>query len=86
MAIDAATASVTSWLERPQVEFLGPGPRHLDIAFGLLESAGTAGDLTTDAQLAAYAIERGAKLCSNAADFGRFDDLIWVNPLADGTR
>ena len=61
--------------------FLMPGPRHLDIAFALLRSQGTAGNLTTDVQLAALAIEYQAELHSNDTDFGRFHGLRWVNPL-----
>lgn len=41
---------------------------------------GTAGDLTTDAHLAALAIERGYVLYSTDCDFARFPDLRWVNP------
>ena len=58
-----------------------PGPRHLEIAFGLLHELGAAGNLTTDAQLAALAIERQGEVHSNDADFGRFRGLRWVNPL-----
>lgn len=83
LAIEAATGYVTGWLDRPNVEFVGPGPRHLEVAFELLSGIGTAGNLTTDVQLAAYAIERDATLCSNDADFGRFAGLRWANPLRD---
>lgn len=81
LEIHAAVGYVTGWLQRPNVEVLTPGPRHLEIAFGLLGGVGTAGNLTTDAQLAAYAIERDATLCSNDTDFGRFSGLRWANPL-----
>jgi uncharacterized protein len=47
----------------------------------LLEPLGTAGNLTTDAHLAALAIEHGAELCSTDADFSRFAGLRWANPL-----
>lgn len=77
-----ACARVEAWLSRPNVRFLLPGPRHLDIAFGLLRAAGAAGNLTTDAQLAALAIEFQAELHSNDGDFARFPQLRWVNPLA----
>jgi predicted nucleic acid-binding protein len=53
----------------------------LEIAFRLLRGLGVAGDLTTDAQLAALAIEHQAELHSNDADFGRFPELRWVDPL-----
>lgn len=35
----AALAHLRSWLERPQVETLQPGPRHLDILENLAASA-----------------------------------------------
>ena len=43
---------------------------------------GTAGNLTSDAHLAALALEFGAELCSCDADFARFPGLRWTNPLA----
>lgn len=82
LSIDKATGYVTDWLNQPNVQFVHPGTRHLEIAFKLLRAVGTAGNLTTDAQLAAFAIEHDADLCSNDTDFGRFEGLRWVNPLA----
>lgn len=82
MAVGEAVDTVNRWLGRPRARFLAPGPRHLEIAFALLRPLGTAGNLATDVQLAAYAIENQAELCSNDTDFGRFPGLRWVNPLA----
>lgn len=82
MSIDEAIGHVRSWLSRPNVRFLVPGTRHLDLALELLSGVGTAANLTTDAQLAAHAIEMDADMCSNDTDFARFSDLRWVNPLA----
>lgn len=79
--VESAIGYVRDWLDQPNVRFLVPGRRHVDIAFGLLAGVGTAGNLTTDVQLAAYAIENDAELHSNDTDFGRFPDLRWVNPL-----
>jgi hypothetical protein len=82
MAVDRALGVVGEWLARSRVLFVHPGPRHLEIAFRLLREAGTGANLTTDAQLAALAIEYRGDLCSNDADFGRFSGLRWINPLA----
>jgi predicted nucleic acid-binding protein len=82
MAVDDALVRVGEWMERPNVHFVSPGPRHLEIAFKLLRQVGVAANLTTDAQLAAFAIERQGEVHSNDADFGRFPQLRWVNPLA----
>ncbi|MEO6772714.1 MAG: type II toxin-antitoxin system VapC family toxin [Kofleriaceae bacterium] len=81
LAVDDALERVEKWLAQPNVRALAPGPRHLEIAFGLLRNVGAAGNLTTDVQLAAYAIENAATLCSNDLDFGRFAGVIWKNPL-----
>jgi toxin-antitoxin system PIN domain toxin len=72
---------VRTWLDLPLVSVLEPGPRHLDILAAMLEALGVAGNLTTDAHLAALAIEHRAELHSNDTDFGRFPGLRWRNPL-----
>lgn len=82
MSVDAAVAAVEGWRARPRVHWLHPGPRHVDLAFGLLAEAGTAANLCTDAQIAAFAIEHGATVYSNDTDFARFSGLKWINPLA----
>jgi Predicted nucleic acid-binding protein, contains PIN domain len=82
MPVDRALGLVEKWLRRPNVQLLLPGPRHLEIAFGLLRGLGAAGNLTTDVQIAALAIEHQAELHSNDVDFERFPQLRWTNPLA----
>ena len=79
--VETAAELIESWLERPQVELIHPGPRHVETTLRLLREVGTAGDLTTDAQLAALAIENQAELHSADTDFARFSGLRWVNPL-----
>jgi hypothetical protein len=76
-----AVELVDTWLALPNVQFALPGPRHLEIAFGLIRQLGTAGNMTTDVQIAALAIEHQAEVHSNDTDFGRFAALRWVNPL-----
>jgi toxin-antitoxin system PIN domain toxin len=72
---------VAAWLDQPSATVVNPGPRHLAILCGLLTSLGTGGNLTSDAHLAALAIEQNAELCSCDADFARFAGLNWRNPL-----
>ena len=79
---DDALAYVDSWLELPNVEAVGPGPNHWPVMRNLLKTTGTLGNLTSDAHLAALAIERGAALYSTDHDFARFPGLEHVNPLA----
>jgi uncharacterized protein len=81
LTVKAAIDYVEDWLDQPNVELLSPGSRHLGIAFGLLNDIGTAGNLTTDIQLAAHAIEHNGEVHSNDTDFARFPRLKWVNPL-----
>ena len=72
---------VAAWLDQPSATVVSPGPRHLAILRGLLTSLGTGGNLTSDAHLAALAIEQNAELCSCDTDFARFPGLHWRNPL-----
>lgn len=73
---------VRSWVRRPNVQVLEPGERHLQILDRLLTATGVAGNLTTDAHLAAIAIEHQCEIASNDGDFSRFPGLRWRNPLA----
>ena len=79
---DVACAHVEAWLAQPQVILLHPGGKHASILFGLLRQLGTAGNLTSDAHLAALSIEHQAEIASTDADFSRFPGLRWQNPLA----
>jgi uncharacterized protein len=72
------------WLAQPCVTLVHPTDRHSAVLRELLSPLGTAGNLTTDAHLAALAIEHGALLCSCDSDFSRFSGLRWVDPLRRG--
>ncbi len=74
---------VQGWLAQPCATTVAPGDRHLALVRELLEPLGTAGNLVSDAHLAAIAIEHGGELCSAETDFARFPRLRWSNPLAD---
>jgi hypothetical protein len=80
---EEAIAIVDGWLARPNVVPVVPGDGHWGTLRGVLAQVGTAGNLTTDAHLAALALDTGAELCSTDADFGRFRGVRWVNPLKD---
>jgi uncharacterized protein len=81
LPVGDAIGRVSAWLERPHVTMLVPGRDHVEIALRLLQAAGTAGNLTTDVQIAAHAVELNAEVYSNDADFGRFDGVRRFNPL-----
>ena len=81
LEVGSACARVRTWLARPNAIIVHPGARHPDILFQLIEGAGTGGNLTTDAHLAALAIEHQAEIHSTDADMVRFPGLRWMNPL-----
>ena len=81
MTAAAAAGRVRSWLAWRHVRILQPADSHVESVLSLLESAGTAGNLTTDAQIAAVARQERAVLHTNDTDFMRFSGLQWFNPL-----
>jgi uncharacterized protein len=78
---DRAMAFVDEWLALPYVRAVGPGAGHWGILRKLLKDTGTAGNLTSDAHLAAIAVELGASICSTDRDFERFPGVERVDPL-----
>ncbi len=86
MTVGEAIGRSRAWLNHARVQVLTPGESHGDILFQLLEQLGTAGNLTTDAHLAALAIEYQAELASTDADFARFPGLRWFNPLVTAPK
>jgi uncharacterized protein len=76
-----AVGVVDEWLQHPLVELISPTDRHWGILQQILASLGTAGNLTTDAHIAALTIEHGGTLYSSDSDFSRFRSLDWINPL-----
>ncbi len=82
----AATRVIEEWLDQPNVQILTPGEGHARILFGLIDAVGTAGNLTTDAHLAALAIEYQAEVATADTDFARFSGLRWFNPLVAATK
>lgn len=70
------------WLALPHVHLIDPPANHLATLRNLLRITGTGGDLTSDAHLAAIALEKGLTVHSNDTDFARFPGLSWINPLA----
>ena len=80
LSVQDSLRVVEHWLKHPQARVVHPGERHAEILGRLLKSAGTAGNLTTDAHLAALAIEHGAAVASFNRDFARFDGVQWILP------
>lgn len=63
------------WLEAGPATIVQPTSRHAGVLRGLLEQSGSAGNLVSDAHLAAVALEHGARLCTFDRDFARFPGL-----------
>ena len=76
-----AWRQVRAWLDGDRVWIPQPTDRHDEILGDMLEAPGVQANLVQDAHLAALAIEHGLILCSTDADFARFPDLRWENPL-----
>lgn len=74
---------VQSWLEQPCVRLIQPGDQHWELFRQLLRDGKAAGNLVSDAHLAALAVEHNCVLHSTDADFSRFRGLKWRNPIAD---
>jgi toxin-antitoxin system PIN domain toxin len=79
--VSETSAIVSDWLSRPQVRLADTDMTDVRKALELLESAGTAGNLTTDAQIAALAMRLNAEVHTTDTDFARFPALRWLNPL-----
>ena len=86
LKVNEATGFVESWLNQPFVDPVAPGSHHWPILRNLVRSTGTSGNLTSDAHVAALAIEHGATVCSADHDFKRFPGVNHVNPLEDARR
>lgn len=81
LRVEDALEVMNEWLTQENVVIIHPGPMHWKMLGELLGRVGTAGNLTSDAHLAALAIEHEATLCSTDSDFARFPGLNWKNPL-----
>ena len=83
-ALDPAEAwqRVEDWLSDDLVWIPSPTPNHAQVLGDLIKHHQPRGNLITDAQLAALAIEHGLEVCSADTDFARFTEVRWCNPLA----
>lgn len=78
--LTAAEARIVleTWQNHPAVTVPEPTTRHLSVLAGLLRESGTAGNLTTDAHIAALAIEHGASVATFDRDLARFGVTVIV--------
>ena len=78
---DEAWHQVEEWLDAPRAWVPQPSPEYRRVLGRLLQAHQVQGPLVTDAQLAALAIDHGVALVSSDADFARFTELRWIDPL-----
>jgi toxin-antitoxin system PIN domain toxin len=81
LSVEEVAAHVESWLKQPVTQLLDMDSDDINKALELLRAAGTAGNLTTDAQLAAVALRHRAVVHTADSDFARFPKVRWRNPL-----
>lgn len=67
-----ADECVQQWLAQPNTTIVVPTPRHWPLLETLLLATDVGANLTTDAHIAALALEHGFTVYSNNSDFGRF--------------
>ncbi len=79
---ETAVRKVDTWLALEVARPLSEKDEHWDVLKPLLADSGTAGNLTTDAHLAALAISHGAVLVSFDNGFSRFKGLRWESPAS----
>lgn len=85
LTIDQATELMLLWLQQPAAVTVEATPRHASVLADLLRQAGTAGNLTNDAHLAALALEHNADVVTLDRDLARFQVRVVV-PGASGSR
>ena len=73
---------VADWLAAEPAWIPQPTERHASVLADLLRSYHLRGNLVSDAQLAALAIEHGLTVYSANSDFARFAEIRWENPVA----
>ena len=82
LTLDQALSRVEGWFKQPCVRIVHPTERHWTVFQKMLTDGQAVANLVTDAHLAALAVEHGCELLTADADFARFPNLKWRNPLA----
>lgn len=80
LGVGPALDVVDDWLAAGPAVVVHPTARHAAVLRSLLVESGTAGNLVTDAHLAALCIEHGASICTYDRDFSRFSGLKVLFP------
>jgi toxin-antitoxin system PIN domain toxin len=78
---DLATEQVRAWLGSPMAWIPEPTTKHAEVLATIVRDNHVTGPLVTDAVLASIALEHGLTVYSTDADFARFSEIRWRNPL-----
>ena len=81
LTMEEAIGHVNEWVEQKNSTVLVPSPDHWVIFTQLLKEGKIRGAMTSDAEIATYAVENGAVLHTADRGFSRFPDLKFLNPL-----
>ncbi len=81
MTVAESFGYLEAWLACRACRVLHPGANHLATFRRLVDAAGTGGNLTSDAHLAAIALKHDGEVVSCDSDFGKFLGLKWFNPV-----
>lgn len=79
---DEVFAFIDALRSQAEARRISPGPRHWTIFRDLVTSTGIRGSDTTDAYLAALALEHGCEWWTTDRDFARFPGLRWRDLIA----
>lgn len=75
-----AIEQAREWISAPAAVLVHPDAGHAVTLFRMLDDVGVAGNLVTDAHLAALAVARRADIVSYDTDFDRFRQIRRVEP------
>lgn len=76
-----AIGIVRRWLAEPNVRLLTGSPTSFEASLSLMREIGVAGNLSTDAHIAALALTLNAVVATVDTDFQRFSQLKTNNPI-----
>lgn len=77
-----AAHQVAEWLAAPCAWVAEPTTNFRHVFLEVIRTHQVRGPLVTDAQLAALALDHGVPIASTDADFARFREVDWFDPLA----
>lgn len=83
LSVEESATRIEAWFDARPVRLIAPGQQHVATLLATLRAVGVGGSLTTDAHIAALAIEYHAEVHTSDLDFGRFPGIRWRNPLVD---